>query len=332
MTKATSRIFGTALVIGLAALSLVAGTSAQAVTYEVATSTIAIAAHGAELPEMTVSLGVSAGPGETVTGATLPVPDNWTKNPAFIATDIVWNAPGDCGIQGVTAGTTSPYVFAPGSFSCTYGTHDVAHSSWRIIVSPTSGSIIESAPLNITLSAGALTAPTTGASSTWSPIILRDDGGSGIAAIYQLRFDLTDLSITPEVQSISCEQGVPMESTPLTTTGFPSVDQYGEPVVVQFTFLEDPPIGVTIDPTTGVVSGTPLEPVLSQAISITATASQLAGNATTTLTLLTPEDMAKRLAATGAPSPSPVLPILGFLFLGLGLLVVSQQFRSRRDS
>jgi LPXTG-motif cell wall-anchored protein len=236
--------------VALTALALVGGgvfvaTPALAGNTNAVSTSVTGIQRGALLPNFSVTVGDDDG---HISGATFQVLDTWKLNTGLRATNAVMNGR-NCGIESVSDGNN---VAVPLSdLLCSF--RPGGSSSWSAVITfgpaDTNAGTAYASPLTVHFASGVFTAPPFATPTTQWRVTARndDEGVSGLPVT--LTFNVVNAVTTPELQSISCEQGVPIESKPLTTTGMTGT--------VTYSFTDDPPTGVVIDPVTGVISGTP---------------------------------------------------------------------------
>jgi len=281
-------------------------------------SSIISAGHGAVMPQFSVTVADSFG---SMDGAFFRVSDAWRVDASFVHPTLApWSSPGTCGIESMTDGLGHPIASAQ-IVNCYL--RPTVSGFFNLRLETASASV--PSPITVTFAAGVFTAPTIGESSQWIVGTVNNTDG-GIPA--PLNFNLVDLAVTPEAQYISCEQGVPMESAPLVPSGFTGT--------VSYDLLDDLPQGIIFDPTTGVISGTPVVPVPPQTVRIEVTSSSTGGSATVTVGLNVSDPSNTTTTTSGPPSvpttipapPQPQTPALaatGFpvpAVLGAGMLLV----------
>ena len=279
-------------------------------------------ARGNVLPAFEVTVGYT-NPPNTISGATFQVFDTWSMNPApqTPSGGRTLTASGQCGIESMTDGVGVSVPF-DGSFSCKYKANGSSSFSNYISVYPTVTSVplTVTQPLTVRFADGIFTAPkSTTATTPWRVLARNDDPTEGGATIVQLNFNLIDAVTTPAQQSISCEQGQPMESKPLSTTGMNGTVTYGLSV--------DPPTGVTINPVTGVIAGTPATEVdpTEWLVSVTSSTGQI-GSACIYVNKPVPMPMPAPLPDTGIDSRSLIGGATMLLALGVVLVAARRRF------
>jgi LPXTG-motif cell wall-anchored protein len=238
------------ILVALAALSIIGGgvfvaTPALAgTTTAVSTSATGII-RGSVLPNFSVTVGDSSG---HISGATFQVLDTWKLNPAYRATGAAMSV-SSCGIDSISDGNNVDVPLA--DLSCTY--RPGGSSSWSASISfgptDTNAGTTYASPLTVHFASGVFTAPPYASPTTQWRVLARNDDEGVTGLPTTLTFNVVNATVTPELQSISCEQGAETESHPITTTGLTGS--------VTYSLESDPPAGITIDPVTGVVSGTP---------------------------------------------------------------------------
>ncbi len=308
-------------------LTVFVGVAPAAAGVTTPSSNITTAGHGAAMPEFSVTVADSSG---TMDGALFRISDAWRVDASYLQpTQVQWSGPGTCGIASLVDGngqaiTSSQHV------DCSFKLTTAGFYNLRLVTESAS----VPSPITVKFTAGVLTAPGFGTSSTWVVGSVNNTDGSTPAP---LTFNLVDLAVTPEAQYISCEQGVPMESAPLAPSGFTGT--------VSYDLLDDVPPGIVFDPVTGVVSGTPTAPVAPDTIRIKVTSSTTAGSVTVTVGLnvsdpsttvpssstttpaipTTIPPQTHVLVSTG-PDVLPVLAAGGLLILvGVGLLIATRR-------
>jgi hypothetical protein len=234
-------------------------------------SGITSAAHGAVMPEFSVTVADSFG---TMDGALFRISDGWRVVPSYLQpTQVQWSSPGICGISALTDGNGQPIATAQ-IVDCSFKRTTAGFYNLRLATESTS----VPSPITVTFKADVFTAPSIGTSSTWTVGTVNNTDG-GIPA--PLIFNLVDLAVMPEAQYISCEQGVPMESKPLVPSGLTGT--------VSYSLLDDVPSGIVFDPLTGVVSGAPIAEVPPQTVRIDVSSANTAGSVIATVGLNVPD-------------------------------------------
>ena len=277
-------------------------------------STITTAGHSAVMPEFSVTVADSFG---TMDGALFRISDAWHIDAGSLRpTPVPWTGPGTCGIASLTDGNGQS-ITGSQTVNCSLKFSTVG---FYILRFETQSASVAS-PITVTFAAGFLTAPSIGTVSTWTVASVNNADGATPAP---LAFNLVDLAVTPEAQFISCAQGAPMQSAPLSASGFTGT--------VSYDLLDDVPPGIVFDPATGVVSGTPTVAVAPQTVRIQATSSTTAGSVTVTVGLNVADPSTIVPGSTPAPPTSatpaqtPVLAASGVdalpVLAGSGLLVL----------
>jgi len=242
------------------------------------------------MPQFSVTVADSYG---TMDGALFRISDAWRVDPSHLQpTQVQWSSPGICGIASLTDGKGQP--IASSQIVDCYLKPTVA-GFFNLRLETQSASV--ASPITVTFTAGVFTAPTIGTSSTWIVgTVNNTDGGIPTPLV----FNLADLAVTPEAQYISCEQGVPIASSPLSPSGFTGT--------VSYDLLDDVPPGIVFDPTTGVLSGTPAVQVPPQTIRIEVSSSTTAGSVTATVGLNVSDPSTTTTTTTTAPVPTTTVP------------------------
>lgn len=160
--------------------------------------------------------------------------------------------------------------------------------------------------------------------SNWSGSVIAPFGAPVGSVGTNAMFTTTDVfraAIRPSTQTVSGTQGVPLQATAaFTATHFSSPPTYSVSPGL--------PAGLSINPATGVISGTPTAPFLSSVFTVTASSGSTQASATITLQIAaapTPIVAAPppSLAATGAPSGGLLmLGISGGVLALAGMLLV----------
>jgi hypothetical protein len=286
-------VWGAATFLAAGVLAIVVGVAPAAAGVTTPSSSITTAGHSAVMPEFSVTVADSFG---TMDGALFRISDAWHIAPtALQPTQVPWSGPGTCGIASMTDGNGQVITSAQ-PVDCFFRFSVAGFYLLRLVTENTS----VPSPITVTFTAGALTAPSLGTSSTWTVASVNNTDGSTPASLV---FNLVDLAVTPEAQYISCEQGQPMESAPLAPTGFTGT--------VSYDLLDDVPPGLVFDPATGVISGTPTVAVVPTTVRIEVTSSTTAGSATGTvgLNVTDPSTTTVPTSSTTAPvTPTTVPP------------------------
>jgi len=316
-----ARVAAAFLATGL--LTVVMGVAPAGAGTTTPSSTITTAGHGAVMPAFSVTVADSFG---TMDGALFRISDAWRVDASYLQpAQVPWSSPGTCGIASLTDGNGQP-IASSQIVDCYFKSTIAGFYNLRVVTESAS----VPSPITVGFATGVFTAPTIGTSSTWIVGTVNNTDG-GIPA--PLVFNLVDLAVTPDAQYISCEQGVPMESAPLTPTGFTGT--------VSYDLLDDVPPGIVFDPATGVISGTPTAQVPPQTIRIHVTSSATGGSVTasvglnvsdpSTTTTTTSTSVPSSTAtipttSTTSPRAAPVLPATGLdlrpILAGGSLLVL----------
>jgi hypothetical protein len=310
-----------AALVGATVIALVAlgSSSAFAGATVNVSSNIGQVGHGSVTPEFSITVGDDYAQG-TMSGMNIQVPSVWTLNrafrssPAYNSNGIEWTGPGVCGIQVVKDATNTP--LAPGTFGCTFQSSD--SGNFRLVsIREYHGTPLQvPQPMTVTFMPGAFTAPASGATSNWRVAARNDEDPNGGGLPVNLPIALTDVSVAPVEQTISCPVGDPVESTLLSGVGFDAPPT--------FSLETDLPPGFTFDPVTGIISGTPTIEFVPSAQVIIASGQRGGQPATASSTI----NLTRSLPDTGFNG----IPVLwaGSGLVAAGIIVVAIELVRRR--
>jgi hypothetical protein len=206
----------------------------------------------------------------------------------------------------------------PGDFGCTFQAS--SNSSYRTISIRQYRTLAlqVASPMTVTFMPGAFTAPRTGTSSNWHVAARNDEDPNGGGLPVNLAFALADVTVEPALQYVSCETTAETESKPLVTSGFDGA--------VTYSLQDEIPNGLTFDPVTGVIAGTPAAAVEPETVFVYATGSKNGqpASAASAVGLNVPKP-------TPTPTPAPLpdtgvsawpIGLAGGALLGVGVLAI----------
>ena len=172
----------------------------------------------------------------------------------------------------------SSLTYSPNSFTLTKGTAMTTVTPSATGGAITTWSVSPSLPSGLALdsSTGAISGtPTTVSSSTIYTITASNTGGSDTAAVTIVVNDIAPSSLTYSPNSFTLTKGTAMTTVTPTVSGG---------TITSWSVSPSLPTGLSIDSTTGAISGTPS--VVSSSATYTVTASNSGGSDTATLTLV----------------------------------------------